>query len=758
MELSDFFKFNPFDNKNSTEFLKFLPETNKTENGEIVDVKDEFWKLFYYDNTDVLEGTTKELIDNIKESNVDFIIFKGPSGSGKTTYLQKIIKDREKYFVEGFPVIPFFDVVNLIEHPYKSATDPSLFRYALLNKILYVINPLIVKAIYKAIKEGDKYRPLEGQRVRELIDSFSDFKDALAKCNRLNSDGSIRKIICDFIGSVKKISDIIAYYFIFYIFKYCLKDKKGMYSKPVVFVFDNMDELEFSYLAKNIASEFCDAFSQAQEVFNLFKGTNTITGNYDFITNCTIIESVREGFVADSNTRQFVSACQQLDREDILTTNIQFEINYKDVTYNIAKRRFDLYRHFKENEGKGLPNVWFENGQLLVTEKRQIYNLSDLFNNDYRMTLSCLSGALTEDLSAWKKIAEDDRDCIIGVRGFLLFHILKALYKRGNTAFREYISAELNDKSCNKNRMFMSLLANNNGMKKGGTDGLNSLEDKKISLREFTERVKGWYADTDVSNIYEAVFASNNHNYSILASLEGEKIDDYFKSNNDEISLIRLCEFLSNKFNTNPDDLNTVKIVVHPVCRAYTEEVFINFEYFNLISINKRELYRAKSLFQYDSFDDVKSCLSRVYGITKDIVRKADQYVCDRCNTCISNPENKETMCTRQIQKLNNEGFLINNSLYKTRVISSHINYLDSFRKMMWLKCHENDKEMYEKFNTLILDYISYYINNLYENGVMDKSELFTGISNRYEKAKSIGCREWSPILIGLKTQDLDKQ
>ena len=751
MELSDFFKFNPFDNKNSTEFLKFLPETQKTENGEIVDVKDEFWKLFYYDNMDILEGTTKELIDNIVEANVHFIIFKGPSGSGKTTYLHKIIRDCEKHFKGRLPITPFFDVVNLIEHPYKSTTDVSLLQYAVLNKILVIIDHKLIKTIYQAIKEGEQIRPLDGHRVRETIDSFTDFRDALAKCNRLKSEGSIRKTICDFIGSVKRVSDIIAYYFIFYIFKFCLNEGEGLHSKPAVFVFDNMDELELSYLARNLATEFCEAFSQAQTVFNMLKDS-AIVGNYNFVSNCTIIESVREGFVADSNTQQFINACQRIDRETNLTTTIQFEINYMDVTYNIAKKRFDLFRRYIENSGKELSDVWFENGELLVNEKRQIYNLSKLFNYDYRMTLSCLSGALTENISAWKEVAINDRDCIVGVRGFMLFHILKTLYKRGNNAFRNYISAELNDNSCNKNRMFMSLLANNDGNDKGKIHGLNSLDDKNLSLREFTEKVKYWYENTDISDIYKTVFVSNNHNYSILATLEGDSIDEYFKKEDEKISLKNLCELLYKKFKTNPDELNAIRIVVNPVCREYTEEVFINYEYFNLISaVDKKELFRAQSLFQYDSYEDVESCLIRVYQITKTIVRKANQYVCDnKCGTCKSNPENREEMCNRQVQGLNNDGFLINKSLYKTRVINSHINYLDAFRRMMWIKYHKHNQETYERFHNLILDRINNYINLFYDKGVIEKSDLFDRISKRYDEAKSAGAGKWVSVSIGL--------
>lgn len=756
--LSDFFEFNPFDNKIGSKFLKYLPETTKSKNGEVVDVKDEFWRWFYYDNTELLKGTTEALIENIRKSNVHFIIFKGPSGSGKTTYIHNIIREREQYF-KTFEVLPFFDVVNLIEYPFTSDTDSSLFLNALHNKIIKIIDSELVAALHSAILECENKQPIMIRGVKLLMDSYTDFTDVLSDCNGMCSDYEIPEKVISFLLSVKSVSDTIALYSIFYIFKNCLIENKKGHFIPSVFVFDNLDELEVGYLTRNLVNDLYDAFSKAQGFFEMLEGSNTVAGNYEFVSYCTFVESVREGFVSEYNKCQFSNqsgtrlSTQRNERLKKRSSSIHFNVNFKDSTYNIAKKRFGLFRHYMEVAKKELPGMWFENGKLLVDEKSYIEDISNLFNNDYRMTLSCLSEALIKDIKSWETLSKNDNDCILGIRGFLLFHILKTLY-REDTAFSDYVSAELNDDSCNKNRMFMSLLANNDGEIIRRNGGSFTQKAKKLSLREFTERVVSWYTNTDVYDVYKTVFESNNNNYSILASLEGYIIDDYLLKKK-IVTINNLCDELAKLYITNPDKLNPVKIMVNPVCRAYTQDVFINFEYFNLVSIavldNDEDLLCAQSLFQYDSYEAVESCLSRVYKVTKEIVRKADRYVCNKCKDCKYHPENKAIGCFSQIKKLNDDGFLIKNSLYKTRVINSHINYLDSFRKMMWHKYHEQDQETYEKFHKLILCYVSYYINNLfyYEKGVIDTSEVFIKILERYEKAKSIGCREWVPISIG---------
>ena len=116
--------------------------------------------------------------------------------------------------------------------------------------------------------------------------------------------------------------------------------------------------------------------------------------------------------------------------------------------------------------------------------------------------------------------------------------------------------------------------------------------------------------------------------------------------------------------------------------------------------------------------------------------------------------EKKENGCTKRVKKLDEDGFLIKrNFLYKTRVINSHINYLDSCRKMMWLKYHEQDHEMNAAFHDLFLNYINKYFDLFYDkDGVINKAaeDKFQEIKKNYDIATSTGCEIWIPISIGL--------
>lgn len=752
--LSDFFEFNPFDNKINSAFLNFLPETTQSADGKI-DSKEEFWRLFYYDNTNYLTGTTKELIESIRRSNNHFIIFKGPSGSGKTTYINNIVNKKDDFF-KDFLIIPFIDIVNLIEHPYTSTTNSSLLMDVLICKIIDIVDSDLIRSLYSTIATCKNRKPKTIRGKTLLVDSYMDFVDVLGKCEEPCSEDEISTEMYDYLKDRKDVSDMISLYIIFYIFKNCITERKGKHFKPAVFIFDNLDELEFKYLARSLSSDIYDAFSKVQGFFKILEGTDSIAGEYDFISHCTLIESVREGFVATINNSQFADkiANQKEERIEIMSVQIQFDVNYPRFTYNIAKKRFELFRHYMESIGKSVQEGWFNDEKILEEEKSYIEKLSKLFNNDYRMTLSCLSNALTENTISWGNMAKNDSDCVVGIRNFLLFHTLKALYKK-DTMFNKYVSTELKDNSCNKNRMYMSFLTNLYYNQQRKNDSSYD-EDDAFSLREFTNRVIYWYRDTPVRKIYETVFVSNNNNYSIPAILEGNIIEDYFRKNDQSATLAGLCTHLTNLYLNDPDELNDIGIVVNPVCLAYTEDVFINFEYFNLISSVKRteSLYRAKSLFQYDTYDDIKACLMRVYNVTQKIIKRADKHVCASCGECYPSKEKKENGCTKRVKKLDEDGFLIKrNFLYKTRVINSHINYLDSCRKMMWLKYHEQNHEMNVAFHDLFLNYINMYFDLFYDkDGVINKAaeDKFQEIKKNYDIATSTGCEIWTPISIGL--------
>lgn len=757
--ISDFLEFSPFDNKINADFLRQI-YGKQTLGDSCFNKEEEFWNRFYFNNIDLFSNTTELLIGSINKSNIHFILFKGPSGSGKTTYLKQIIKNEKDYF-KDISKPPFFDVVNLIERSTSSITDPTLLISVLHSKILEIIDSRLICELYDTIAESGKLSPLKIENATLLMHSYSEFVDLLGGCK----DEFSLKSIVDFLTSVKEVSDVIALYIIFYTFKHCLKEKR-----PSVFIFDNLDELESKYLVRTLITDIRDAFSKAQGFFDNLKNTETIAGDYDFISNCTLIESVRDGFVGD------VNSCQLEERLKGRSITIQYDKGFRNSLYEISNKRIQLFKEYlqtiKQLETKngvcddevemvgnnedtsGAIDNEIINNEIVEDEKKYIEELGRLFNYDYRITLSFLSEALKEDISAWEMFAKQDPDCRLGIRGLLLFYILKSLYMK-DTAFTNYVLTELRENRCNRNRMYLSLLTNmydNEMSKRAITESLH------VPLGDFTKRVRTWYDNIAVSSIYNTLFVSNNNNFSLPASLEGQIIEEYFRKKQYDVTLKGLCEYVAEIYKDDPDRLNEVSIVVNPVCLEYTQRVFINYEYFNLISVANRQdydfLYGAKSLFQYDAYDDIELCLKRVFNVARTVIQRADDHVCGRCGLHCSNIDIrlKEQMCTSQVKFLDDNNFLIMpNTLYKTRVITQHINYLDSFRKLLWLKYHQNNQEKNEVFQRLLLSYINKYIGLFRDSRVINSSaeETMKKIEKNYKKAQKKGYMEWYSVSIG---------
>ena len=175
-------------------------------------------------------------------------------------------------------------------------------------------------------------------------------------------------------------------------------------------------------------------------------------------------------------------------------------------------------------------------------------------------------------------------------------------------------------------------------------------------------------------------------------------------------------------------------------------------------------LYGSKSLFQYETYEDIVFCLKRVYQIARQIIQWADDHVCSKCGKgkqCDSFEVGmKKQFCKTQVKELDDFNFLIRHTPYKTRVITQHINYLDAFRKLLWLKYHDNNQEKNESFHTLLLDYINKYITLFYKSRFINASfeRIMGGILNNYKIARKRGCSEWNPISLGIEKYGIDNE
>lgn len=738
-KLSDFLEFSPFDNKVSSDFLKDIPNIVIEPDGRI-DKEKAFWDKFFVEySIDQYDNTIRAIGEVLIDSNKHYILFIGTSGSGKTTFLNYLVKYKDEYFKNNIQI----DLINLIKDPSCAGIGPEIIHDSLDEKIVQYLNREVVAEIarYYVLYQGRE----ESWNIKWLLGKDPvkyDKHDVFYNFIRYNRSNYSINEVREFCRAIDNISDKMALYIISFIMNKCIDGQK-----PCFFIFDNLDELDQEYLIETLNMDILSAFSKAQDFFEKIV-TNL---SYPFLSKCTILESIRHNFVATVNSTQFI------EREERCSETIKFASGYKQNIRTIIEKRALL--HISANQERIIErNLEFAkkyNISIIEKEEDYILHLCRLFNLDYRTTLSSLSYALDIDILSWAKDAEDDKDCRLGVRGFLLYNILKYRLRKPNTRLEKYVKEDLSRNSnCNRYRMCFSILSKMYEDNKERTKDREKTRLFHVSLLEFTDRIKEWYETITVSSIYEALFVSGYHNYSLPANLEGETINNYIRDKKYNVTLQSLCNHLTKQYESDKDSLRNVDIVVNPLCMEYAKHVFIHFEYFNLLSAYQKDSeeysLKTKSLFQYETLDEIMECTKRVFTITGEIIRKADDHLCAMCRReC--NDGTKD--CSIVIKKTQEHGFLIqDNILYTTRVITSHINYLDSFRKLLWNTYHDTDKkknsDMQKYLLSLIKDYVGLFRNKIVKNE--SANAVFKTIEENLGYANNNGHNVWTPISIGV--------
>lgn len=735
--LSDFLEFSPFDNKVSSDFLRDIPNISIKSDGTI-DKEKAFWDKFFVEYSIVqYRSTIKDIKDAINEHNIHYVLFIGSSGTGKTTFLNYLAKNKKVYLNEDLSI----DMVNLVNEATNAGIGPEIIHNILDSKIMQNLNKNVVVAISECFVPYE--RRVSSWDIKWLVGEGDDKYDNHAvfynfiRYNRRNYSCNNVRQLC---SAIQNISDKISLYFISYIMNNCIEKKS-----PCVFIFDNLDELDQQYLVETLNLDLLSAFSKTQDFFEKI----VLDSTYPFLSKCTILESVRRNFIATVNSSQFR---ERVERNSLI---IKFDSGYLQNARDIIDKRAQL--HFSTNQEDFIKNnLDFAkkfNISIIEQEEDYILQLCRLFNLDYRTTLTSLSYALSKDIVSWGNIAEKNKDCRPGVRGFLLYYTLKYRLKKVDTRFEKYIKEDVSNNKCNKYRMYFSILA------KMYTDDIeehkkknNKFDDFHVSLLEYTDRVKEWYKDVTVQSIYDALFVSGYHNYSLPANLEGETINNYLHQKKYNVTLQSLCNNLAELYKKDKDSLSNVDIIVNPLCMEYAEHVFIHYEYFNLLSVYKESkelLSNSKSLFQNETLDEIKLCTSKVYEMAESIINKADDHLCMICGKkCKGNPID----CSTAIKKLQDHGFLIqDNILYTTRVITSHINYLDSFRYLLWNTYHENNRALNKEMQMYLISVIKRYINLFRSKNVKNDAAnaVFKDIEEDLLHAQNNGYDIWTSIKIG---------
>lgn len=676
LDLYSCLRYTPYDNKVASIFKHGVNE----EEGF-------FNHLFVKYNDDFSRTIIKQLDDYIEDKERRFLYFIGSAGTGKTTFLHYYVRNSlmaNKNFA--------FNFINLIAKPSESYDEDAIKRNicASIDDVLAELKiDNIINAYVKYGKDIPFFNNEEG-RVGDRI-----FFNFLYKKRRDNSSDSAEISLLPYY-SIKQLVAILVI-----LFTYKNNTGNGL-KKQNITIFDNIDELSQTYIAKKYNSIIYDVFSYCQDYFD--KVDTTLFKDSHFINHTTFITSIRS-----VNAKVIGESQQMKERVRFQKDNIEFNpyvVNYSKM----IKKRMDYFSNNHQSDDQSVKMlVLRQYSQAILNSKSYVNRIIDpLLNYDRRM-LTFSFKSISENIATVEGMSKVSSE--IGVHGAILLNTLIFLYKENNNSslFTSYVQHDIQsaskdgEKKCNILRMCFTLLSNLSGLsnisKSNRTNLLKREVDfyyqlKSVAINDFYNRIKIWFTAEEIRGALLSLVSTSSSNYEIPTFLEGVNIDQmtdsFYQKDEKDISNSTYAQYMvSNVLRMSEEERQRNKIRINPLCVVYPYHVFIHFEYFHILSyynpsISSRDEFPLRPLFLIKDKKELENCLSSVRIMYEAIVKSIQVHFCQDCEEHCEEVCLNKKRCKEKIKRFKEDQFCFNGALYSTRAFTAIINYIDEYRIYSW--------------------------------------------------------------------------
>jgi len=744
--------FNPYDNK--AKALEGVPFNNDEERIKY------FYEHFFYE---YIPSEYETVIGDIKNAlNTNIVFLYGPSGNGKTTLINNIFKEKDNKGTENYKknFSDNYQFINIDLISKGSSASDYVFRDILemMLKDDFIKSDVTLFQEYKNFFE--KGRIFDRMNVNNALHSYIEheirFRNSPFYTENEDSGYFDEDIISNSnIDGFKKNYDLTdghdegryrSALIKLLIINKLIKSNFNDTNKKTILIFDNLDELTQLYLFSDFFEIIALTYKETEDFLNIFY-------NKDFASVLRFVVVTRE-------SNYSIIANQIKDRIKTFTSSSEIPYFTNQYSERIKKRR-----EFLENQ-KDLGR--FDVVSILAYDEILVKRLLfAMFNFDGRMLTEVVDNLegiephdryLCVNFDEYKAIHERTlgaNGTSIGANGIMILSIFKYLYnKKSSSLFRNVINKDFEICPINGNpyRMALTILRSLSKIPDIGKDeygnmlteeGLfnSKIEPEYLSLLIKKIKELNNYDDDTILDIINSLCDVNLHNYEVFAYL----FDSVEK--NDIGSFKKIDEFIKEKIETevkNPNShKNKIRIKINPSGVIYSDIIFRHFEYFNLLStikdyskswnddeckLNLKPLFLPKTIRREP--EKLKEFFERVFKSTKDIVDKTDNSFCDTfCKQCpkkmyklipfnVLKDIEKNNNCKAAIDKFVEDGYTINNTIYTTRLISTQLDYIDSFRKyIIDAKIYE---DCYKDVHEVILNALKELISLFFSKRIFD--------------------------------------
>jgi hypothetical protein len=701
----------------------------------------------------VIPDAYKDMKFNLMQSIRDntYTIVSGYAGNGKTTFLHWFKEEiKDFYIVDIINVIRKgvgFDLEYTLVEKYLTSElwdrlDIDVFDIMCRNRDNIFFDYFDAKLLDKV---DNYYSRCKGESEnRELFESI--FEDI--NSNPKNSSYSQKLIL-----------------YILHAVLLQLKDKPGEESddiKPYLLCFDNLDELRIGHLTDDVWIHTLDAISKLNSIFSKLENTK----KNDLTNKISLLFVFRDANFA-------VGAAQANDRLSHITKQLRFF--YTNSGLEITNKRLSVYAKYGHNSkiydnDEDICNLmkFISEDKVLMKER-----LMPLFNYNSRqfsdavvniVTPESISGKLyslfdmtEERYNAFPK----DEAMRNGKRGIFMNTFIRHL---SNVSFLERVAPKIentpdNEGHCNSARMFLTVLCNLSfgNRTEESRDEKAEAEPVQVPLITIYKYCKDIMTTDDFFDTITSLIDFNKSSWAHLITVYNKKPTQLGKEYYFDFSSEK--EILNAQGMT--EDLKKIAISANASAYIYLRYILTHFEYIAAYKVARNNLIHDKPLFLRTNIGNYRK-LKWEFEETIETVYKTVKRYYDRTENFFDEVFKKKLKYTREEychpdsvyifkgdyhSKIRNQKYY---PLYMTRLLTTHIRYLDDFRiyinnyygteiENTLNKIPDNLASNFknkEGINTFLLEYIEKYVTLLKKIDDPAKGDIAQKLSDQLKEVK----------------------
>lgn len=705
----DVILYSPYDNKVNNQFI------------EEFNFNDDFFYTHFFEPIREFENVKKDFdafFDLTGNESTQISILSGYSGCGKTTFIhdyKRKIKEAGKNY--------YFKIINLIKKARGTGHDVRLIVNAISDDlIIYLTDDRCFDVIVNNWQ-------IFSQHFRK--NTLEDINKIRIDFVRRGLSYNEKKIELQyFLNDMDCFGEILLLYFVSHILLYGEQN----YDRHI-FCFDNLDELNIEYLSVEIWDDIMNVLDILRGIFA--DGIECNNENFIFnIEKLSVLFVMREANISITNA--------QLN--DRITTNFGIKrMILGGSVKNILQKRYDFIENNKEKFKNIDSDPIYQLLRIIKNEKITEQIILPALNFDYRKLFQILL-FLTDSTGdvfspSFFKISYDEYSRIFDKRRYLARGILYngLILFMIKTHFENFLKEK---DGCRPSRLFLTVLNNLCYPLSLDTDTekRNLQPPQKTNLYEYIKNIENKINVAAIIECLNNYFTTSQSSWAHFITVYNIKTVGGNKLNvtSDIIEILNNINNNQEISNSQIDKISKIELLINASGHIYLRYLITHFEYFShmyllgkgrgaysiipkplveMLLYNHRESKFEFEIIINEVFKLVADYESQIKGDFENKFRKyytPEEYLRNDCVFSFK-PEHKKPK-----------------SFYMSRVITTHITYLDDFRYFI---LHDENFKKYldnnvitflnmkniKEINKFIVGKIKEYIK-LAEEGIPDHS------------------------------------